>query len=372
MAVEESNLYPQKEKTRCRICYEVTEEGYPLRGKIPNVDTDIADMLTYCTLVDLDEIESLPTTVCTQCFKTLRIAYIFIKRFKETNEWLVDQLIKKELTDDHMYTKSHNTESSHDTADNDLTTEDMRHSYEQDIIDEELIEPLQEHEEVQQDNQQIQIIQIVAQEQGDVEQFEGENMEEHNTLYMVDTTATDNIITISNYEDFENLTEDTPELEIPDEDDPKADQENEIVYGHQIQQQLISYLNTGSGIKAEGEEKIFINPPKFKFRRRYHKQYVCPKCPDERLTDSEFYHHIVNHGRNRDGMFQCNQCDLAILMNAGEFYEHCMKMHRYHCVICNESFGKRGTHYAHMRRHSNIRYAKNIQDVWTTFFSMKL
>ncbi|VEN43727.1 unnamed protein product [Callosobruchus maculatus] len=209
----------------------------------------------------------------------------------------------------------------------------------------------QTHENVQQSNEQIQIIEIVANDQEAVEQFEVENSEEHiNAVYSVDATGAANIITLGNYRDFEDFIEDTPMAEIP-EDDLETDQDTGSLLVNQK-----TYLSTFSDAKGEGGEKVLINPPKFKIRRRYQKLYVCPKCPNERYSENEFFHHIAMHGKVRNETFQCHQCDLSTTMTTTEFYEHCMRLHRYQCHICNESFGKRGTHYAHMRRHSNVRY----------------
>nr|CAH7722312.1 unnamed protein product [Callosobruchus chinensis] len=340
------------EKARCRICYEMAQGCYPLRGKIPNVDTDIADMLVYCTSVDLGELDGLPDSACIQCFKTLRIAYIFIKRFKETNEWLIDQQIKKELAEDHRYTKPYNSECSQNEVITDINTdaETRLEFLEENKETEEVIEEGQINEQVQQSNEQIQIIEIVTNEQGAVEQFNIENsVEQINAVYTVDPTGTGDIVTIDNYRDFDDLIEDTPMSDIP-EDDLEAEQENESLFVNPK-----SYLSTDSDAK-DGEEKILINPPKFKIRRRYQKQYVCPKCPNERYSENEFFHHIAMHGKVKNETFQCNQCSLSTSMSTAEFYEHSMRLHRYQCHICNMSFGKRGTHYAHMRRHSNVRY----------------
>nr|CAH7722315.1 unnamed protein product [Callosobruchus chinensis] len=224
------------EKARCRICYEMAQGCYPLRGKIPNVDTDIADMLVYCTSVDLGELDGLPDSACIQCFKTLRIAYIFIKRFKETNEWLIDQQIKKELAEDHRYTKPYNSECSQNEVITDINTdaETRLEFLEENKETEEVIEEGQINEQVQQSNEQIQIIEIVTNEQGAVEQFNIENsVEQINAVYTVDPTGTGDIVTIDNYRDFDDLIEDTPMSDIP-EDDLEAEQEN--VSNHDMKQ----------------------------------------------------------------------------------------------------------------------------------------
>nr|CAI5857371.1 unnamed protein product [Callosobruchus analis] len=207
---------------------------YPLRGKIPNVDTDIADMLTYCTSVDLGELAGLPDSVCIQCFKTLRIAYIFIKRFKETNEWLIDQQIKRELTEEHKYTKTYNSEhtpNEHSTdinRDAETTVEFLEDNEETEgVIDQD-----QRNDEVQQSNEQIQIIEIVTNEQGAVEQFEVGNSEGPiSTVYSVNATTTGDIVTIGNYRDFDDFIDNTPMTNIP-EDDLETDQENVSFKSH--------------------------------------------------------------------------------------------------------------------------------------------
>ncbi|XP_018575150.1 zinc finger protein 41-like [Anoplophora glabripennis] len=86
----------------CRVCLEKSGKLYPLEGDILNVDVYICTMISYCTSVEVVLDKDLPTGVCVPCFRTIRIAYNFIKQFKETNERLLltKKLKKKQCVDD--------------------------------------------------------------------------------------------------------------------------------------------------------------------------------------------------------------------------------------------------------------------------------
>ncbi|KAJ8971105.1 hypothetical protein NQ314_000887 [Rhamnusium bicolor] len=73
----------------CRACLESSQKLYPLVGTVTNVDINIATMISYCISKELILREDLPNGVCIPCFKTIRIAYNFLRQFKESEDRLL-------------------------------------------------------------------------------------------------------------------------------------------------------------------------------------------------------------------------------------------------------------------------------------------
>ncbi|CAG9823423.1 unnamed protein product [Phaedon cochleariae] len=92
----------------CRSCFEPSDKMYPLVGSILNVDVSIATMLEYCISSKLNLSDKLPSLICLQCFKTIRIAYLFLLKFQETQEKVnkllteSDQEVKNEINQEYI------------------------------------------------------------------------------------------------------------------------------------------------------------------------------------------------------------------------------------------------------------------------------
>ncbi|KAJ8951890.1 hypothetical protein NQ318_019867 [Aromia moschata] len=297
--------------TVCRICLEKSSKMYPLIGPILNVDVDVKTMLNYCTSVELELDEDLPNRVCVPCFRTIRIAYNFIKEFEETNKQLMELRQTLKAKRDLTSSEDEQTNNSVSCKDQVIKTE---YSSQEEDVDEEQFEQLEE---------------------GEMEDPEAELKSEEIIIQYVNDSK------------FKNNTNDFKEVEVL-QDSEGMDED--------IVKQNVEVIRVKQE-EAPEEETLCYQSLR---RKATVKVYTCPICMKKTTKFlATFVPHLYSH---RNILFHCNLCDLDSNMDVEEYLLHYKKLHLYQCSICNKSFNRKSSQYYHMKVHADSKDLKKHQN----------
>ncbi|KAJ8917467.1 hypothetical protein NQ315_005514 [Exocentrus adspersus] len=289
----------------CRVCLEDAPKFYPLEGPIVNSDVYISQMLFECTGIKVSLEDDLPKEVCVPCFKTLRIAYNFIKDFKEANEKLLKM---KDFGKKELIVKVENNLWDEQGKNRLSTIED-------DTVDESEIT-----ENCDSDTQLS---------NGDVPHDNSEEFaesEEEIIIKYVDDNGYDD-----DDEDDTAAIESSYKLELENNEDESED----II------------LETDSAVETMSSNNSKQN---LRHRSTLIIKMLCPVCSRVYTSIEKLLNHV--------GLFhvgeklKCNLCSLSDEMSFELYAEHCRLTHLNQCPFCKKKFGTRTSYNFHIKVHT--------------------
>ncbi|XP_023311185.1 gastrula zinc finger protein XlCGF46.1-like isoform X2 [Anoplophora glabripennis] len=249
----------------------------------------------------------LPTAVCIPCFRTIRIAYNFIRQFKESNRRLLENR--------HKHVKNEDSKKNDSLCEIEYNEEVQ--DYNSDNIEEIIIEYKDFDNDVN-DRTNVRII------EEDVE--EGEEIQIFNEDLSVEEGSC-----IKYSGDFENNA-----LESNVSEGESAD----ILVNEELQNKLSEDLVESS----------------FCLQKKDTQNFVCPICGQSFLKfEVGFVKHLLTH---EDIKLKCNKCSLGSILTVDLYVQHFRKAHRFQCDICSKSYGRRSGLYYHMKTHNDRKIFK--------------
>ncbi|CAG9823424.1 unnamed protein product [Phaedon cochleariae] len=300
---------------RCRVCLETSTKMYPLEGPIINCDVDISTMLCFCTSLEISMGKGLPSFVCIPCFKTVRIAYNFIHQFKESNKKLMDEKLIRKVEISDPLEVTNNCGGSPKTYK---------------IID------------------RIETSEVKNVNELETNMFPKSEVEIYGTSH------------ISQVDDFQLVYEELEE----NLDEPNGAE----IYNCEIEPELDETPNINEQNKDES-----VNHAKSIPRVKVKTRFACPVCPGIYFSSPEEY--FINHMlKHEDTSFHCRNCENGMIYNGTTYIKHFRDVHKNQCPYCNKSCPTKPALYAHLRKHSNIKYYcshRGCSKVFNSNFNLK-
>lgn len=248
-------------------------------------------MFTFQVIIE----DGLPKAVCIPCFKTIRIAYNFIRQFKESNTKLLENrenhiLLCEIKCKQEESVQEYNSESG----------EEIIIEYKEDF-----------------DN-------TVISETANVRLIDGNCENEGIKIFTGDSSM-----------------EEEEELCIKYSDDNFDDDEME-------EESKKKYRDI-PGNKRQ-------NRSNFHLKRKDVQNFTCPICGQSFLKfEVGFVKHLLTH---KDVKLKCNKCPLETTLSMDLYVQHFRKAHRFQCDICSKSYGRRSGLYYHIKTHDDRKIYK--------------
>ncbi|XP_023022738.2 uncharacterized protein [Leptinotarsa decemlineata] len=316
------NEYAGSLKTQCRACLEIAPRLYPLVGNIANCDVTIAKMISYCTLTEMDLSEDLPSGFCMQCFRTTRIAYNFIRQYRESQKKLFQEKNEVETANE--------TEIKNE-VENEASEEERSNVYsESQTFQSEKLYPVDEEQQTGDENEEdiSENIKYIEQEADD-EVVNEDNVEE--------VVNEDNVNEIEFYPNNDDVLVERLESGLYEVEDSASDNNYKVRI-----------------IRNEKSPKSHENTI---FRMKVNTRYTCPVCPNEFYR--EFKRGLMEHMELHEGeTFTCNTCtNSPTIYDKDSFLKHYVDVHLNQCHFCEKSFAKRTSMLYHVKTHTSILYS---------------
>ncbi|XP_023028987.2 uncharacterized protein [Leptinotarsa decemlineata] len=336
----------------CRVCLDVSESKmYPLRGTIVNCDVSIGEMITYCTSIEVDPEDGFSTSVCIPCFRTIRIAYNFIRQFKETYEGIRDGTIQLQFQANDQETSS--------TGEEESNKDDREESVEDQVTEADVIKG----ELVTYEDEQVIVVEVGNEPEASKSVPDEDNPYQDQTLEGFESFSPKREGSDSKQETFMLPEQDWEGCEIKYElVDAEFCLEDDPVH----QKTLMDSPEQTVTRNVKKKESPNDEQQHSKLRRKIKTLLSCPLCPKLLFSsyENEFIPHFSEH---KNETFTCNLCNSNSTHSYKTFLLHFHQTHRFQCPYCGKSCSKPQTLSTHMRIHSEHSYKCTFEGCKKTF-----
>lgn len=325
--------------------------------------------------------DDLPTNVCIPCFRTIRIAYNFVKQYQESQTILQEERIKRKDGENHSKIESNFKHYCDNLSVTEQQISEIQETQKDQVteivqikgrpVQVEFVQHVESMTEMQFEDTGNEIDYEGSEQTKRTKQIEFVALEHEEpaegTIEFDETNEEQN-------DTFEFLFDETESDEAVQTDEPAQTDEpvhigelvrtDETVQSETVENIFIVTENENDSEIVQEEQCMEISEdkkPKYILRRKIAMRFTCPKCPDLSFTgyDRGYKNHITQMHSNE--ILNCNLCFKEDL-NVSEFLQHFEETHRYQCPTCFKSFTKNNARVQHMKEHSNI-YVYKVGEV---------
>ncbi|KAG5871492.1 hypothetical protein JTB14_030829 [Gonioctena quinquepunctata] len=357
--------YKASLKSQCRACMENVPFLYSLEGLLANCDVNILTMITYCTQTELELCDDLPSGVCIPCFRTIRIAYNFIRQFNESQEKFIEKINQSQSEGEAEIENDENDSIENELA-NGTEMENNR------VFQNAESEP-QLKTEIATEEDATERTAEDTDEGVNKEEDENELGSQSETEHGPATEAQETELGEEEYMEFlesEDIDMKQEEFLIMGNEKTEIQYDvGDVEYDTNDSDLLVEHLESGlyeledSGRQNNYKVRIIRQeaPPNSLentvFRMKLNTRYSCPVCPNVffRYFERGLLLHMAEHA---DEAIKCNVCsESEDTYDVDLFLKHYVDIHLHQCHFCQKSFQKRSSLMYHLKTHTNILYS---------------